>query len=332
MSIEVTKIENENKGIIKFKGDKLRILQLTDIHLGGSLLTKKLDQLALDAVMQVVKAANPDFIIITGDMVYPMPMFGASPNNLRTTKKLAKLMESFEIPWTVVFGNHDAESFSRYKKEELGDYYKSLKHCYFMHGAKEISGVGNYSFEVRNENDKLIYLLMFLDSHSYITWNFFSGFDVIKEDQIEWYKKTVSSYSGEQVPSLAFFHIPPKEFKEAWEKCYRGDSGVKYHFGFVQEKDNYFGYPKTLDCAFFREMVKFGSCKGMFMGHDHLNTLSLTYQGIRLTYGMSIDYYAYTGIRKKKTQRGGTIIEINKNGTFDVSMLPLVDIEKERKK
>ena len=48
MSIEVTKIENENKGIIKFKGDKLRILQLTDIHLGGSLLTKKLDQLALD--------------------------------------------------------------------------------------------------------------------------------------------------------------------------------------------------------------------------------------------------------------------------------------------
>ena len=61
MSIEVTKIENENKGIIKFKSDKLRILQLTDIHLGGSLLTKKLDQLALDAVMKVVKAANPDF-------------------------------------------------------------------------------------------------------------------------------------------------------------------------------------------------------------------------------------------------------------------------------
>ena len=86
MSIEVTKIENENKGIIKFKGDKLRILQLTDIHLGGSCLTKKLDQLALDAITKIVHVANPDFIIITGDMVYPMPMFGASINNLRTIK------------------------------------------------------------------------------------------------------------------------------------------------------------------------------------------------------------------------------------------------------
>ena len=127
------------------------------------------------------------------------------------------------------------------------------------------------------------------------------------------------------VNNLAFFHIPPKEFKEGWEKCYRGSSEATYHCGFVQEKDNYFGYPKTKEGNFFGEMVKLGSCKGMFMGHDHLNTLSMTYKDIRLTYGMSIDYNAYKGIAKRNTQRGGTLIDIYDDGSFDVTLLPLSD-------
>ena len=129
------------------------------------------------------------------------------------------------------------------------------------------------------------------------------------------------------LPIFAFFHIPPKEFKEGWEKCYNGSKEATYHLGFVQEKDNYFGYPKTKEGKFFAEMVKLGSCKGMFMGHDHLNTLSITYQGIRLTYGMSIDYLAYSGIKKKHSQRGGTIIEIYDDGLFDVKLLPLDSIK-----
>ena len=327
MAIQITKNIQENKGTITFSGDKFKILQLTDIHIGGSLVTKKKDKLAIEAINKIVNVAKPDFIVITGDMVYPMPMFGASANNLKSTKMISSVMESFNIPWTVVFGNHDCESFSKYKKEELGEYYASLKNCYFILGDKKLSGVGNYHYEVKNEKGELVKLLMFLDSHAYITWNFFSGFDVIKQDQIDWYKSIVKSYGEDTKKSLAFFHIPPKEFKEAWEKCYRGDKDVQYHLGFVQEKDNYFGYPKTLECSFFEDMVQLGSCEGMFMGHDHLNTLSLTYKGIRMTYGMSIDYFAYPGIMKKQTQRGGTVIEIDKSGAFSVSLLPLLDIK-----
>lgn len=127
---------------------------------------------------------------------------------------------------------------------------------------------------------------------------------------------------GEKVKSLAFFHIPPEEFKEAWTKLTLGDKSVEYHHGFVQEKDNYFGYSKHLHGNFFEEMVKFGSCEGMFMGHDHLSTLSLTYKGIRLTYGMSIDYLAYVGIKKRVTQRGGTLITVNADGSWDTKPLP----------
>lgn len=314
--------------IVKQKGKPFRILQLTDIHIGGSLGTRKKDKLALAAVEKVVKNANADFVAVTGDMVYPMPwMLQGSFNNLKSSKMFASLMESLGVEWTVVFGNHDSEVWAKLDKHKLADFYSSQPHCHFQKGDPNIYGVGNYCIPLLNEDGSLNTALMFIDSNAYLTWNFFSGFDVIHDDQIEWYKKEIAALSkdGEIAKSLAFFHIPPKEFKEGWEKCYRGSDEAVYHCGFVQEKDNYFGYPKTKEGKFFGEMVKLGSCKGMFMGHDHLNTLSMTYKGIRLTYGMSIDYNAYKDIDKRFTQRGGTLIDIYDDGTFEISLLPLTE-------
>lgn len=261
-------------------------------------------------------------------MVYPMPLLNqGTRNNLKSTKMFASVMEKLGVDWTVVFGNHDSEVWAKLNKEQLGDFYSARPHCHFQKGDPDIFGVGNYCIPLLNEDGSLNTALMFIDSNAYLTWNFFSGFDVIHDNQIEWYKKEIKALSkdGEVAKSLAFFHIPPKEFKEGWEKCYRGSSEATYHCGFVQEKDNYFGYPKTKEGNFFGEMVKLGSCKGMFMGHDHLNTLSMTYKGIRLTYGMSIDYNAYKGIAKRNTQRGGTLIDIYDDGSFDVTLLPLSD-------
>lgn len=321
---------NGREVIVKEEGKSFRILQLTDIHIGGSLGTRKKDKRALAAVEKIVKNAKADFVAVTGDMVYPMPLLNqGTRNNLKSSKMFASLMESLGVDWTVVFGNHDSEVWAKLNKEQLGDFYASQPHCHFQKGDPNIFGVGNYCIPLLNEDGSLNTALMFVDSNAYLTWNFFSGFDVIHDDQIEWYKKEIEALSenGKAARSLAFFHIPPKEFKEGWEKCYRGSNEATYHCGFVQEKDNYFGYPKTKEGKFFEEMVKLGSCKGMFMGHDHLNTLSMTYKGIRLTYGMSIDYNAYKGIAKRNTQRGGTIIDICDDGSFEVKMLPLTELE-----
>lgn len=324
MSAKIDKTTNGTV-ITKESGRPFRILQLTDLHYGGGILSCKKDKLALAAIEKIVKAANADFIVITGDLVYPLPMFSGTINNLKESRRVGELMTSLGVPWTLVFGNHDSESFATADKNRLGDYYSSLPNCYFEKGDEGISGVGNYCIKLLNADGALNTALMFIDSNAYTGKTFFSGFDTIHDDQIEWYKNTINRISNGSNPvnSLAFFHIPPKEFKEGWDKCYIGSKEAEYHLGFVQEKDNYFGYPKQKEGRFFSEMVKFGSCKGMFMGHDHLNTLSITYQGIRLTYGMSIDYLAYRGIMKKHTQRGGTIIEISDDGSFEVSLLPL---------
>ena len=48
---------------------------------------------------------------------------------------------------------------------------------------------------------------------------------------------------------------------------------------------------------------------------------------------MSIDYLAYVAAlgqiptAKCKAQRGGTTVDISPDGTFDIKMLPLTDIE-----
>lgn len=48
-----------------------------------------------------------------------------------------------------------------------------------------------------NEDGTLNTMLMFIDSNAYLTWNFFSGFDIIHDDQIEWYKNTIKIIGAE---------------------------------------------------------------------------------------------------------------------------------------
>lgn len=181
---------------VKENGKPFRILQLTDIHIGGSLGTRKKDKLALAAVEKIVGASDADFVVVTGDMVYPMPWLNqGSFNNLKASEMFASVMEKLGKPWTVVFGNHDSEVWAKASKKELGDFYGALEHCHFKHGDENITGDGNYCIPLLNQDGSLNTALMFVDSNAYLTWSFFSGFDVIHDDQIEWYKKEIDALS-----------------------------------------------------------------------------------------------------------------------------------------
>ena len=97
------------------------------------------------------------------------------------------------------------------------------------------------------------------------------------------------------------------------------------------------GEPDELICCgvnednMFEKILELKSTQGVFAGHDHLNNFSLDYNGgsgdyyVRLTYGLSIDYLAYFGIAKKTAQRGGTIITISPDATFDCYGVRMLD-------
>ena len=58
--------------------------------------------------------------------------------------KLMEFLDSFKIPYTLVFGNHDCEMGSTCNKEELAELYKQGKYCIFSEGRKELTGLGNF--------------------------------------------------------------------------------------------------------------------------------------------------------------------------------------------
>lgn len=333
--LEAKKVENngiepitqgEYSVFTKIPGKEFVVLQLTDLHFGRGLLSVNTDKLARNAVITLVERVKPDLIIITGDNVYPVPIFSGTCDNMRSSKYVGELMESFGIPWTMTFGNHDTEPFAYKTRQQLFDYYSSLPHCLLRESDREVFGTGNHIIKLNSQENKTIMAFVMLDSNMYLGKSFFSTFDNIHDDQIDWYQRKIKEISGEGelVPSLAFFHMPLVEYRDAWEKLKMGNTDeVTYHCGTIAEKNDHVGFSRRKEGHFFERMREFGSLKGCFCGHDHLNNLSVTYKGIRLTYGMAIDFLAYVGIKKKYTNRGATKIIINDKGEFDVKLVPL---------
>lgn len=65
--------EKDENGYWTFTTDRdLKIMQLTDIHLGGGWLSLKKDSQAINAVATMIQAEKPDLVIITGDMAFPV--------------------------------------------------------------------------------------------------------------------------------------------------------------------------------------------------------------------------------------------------------------------
>lgn len=115
--------------------------------------------------------------------------------------------------------------------------------------------------------------------------------------------------------------MPLQEYKDAYNLYKQGSNEVKYYYGEIGEKD------EAICCSdykseLFDRAVMLGSTKGIFVGHDHYNNISMEYKNIRLTYGMSIDYLAMPGIEKKTKQRGGTLITLHSDSTIDIEMVP----------
>ena len=327
---------------------ELKVMQLTDVHIGGGWMSAKKDAMAINAVAAMVTAEKPDLVIITGDISYPVPFQAGTFNNKNGAKIFAALMESLGVYWVPVYGNHDTEAYSFYSREQLSEFYESdkLNYCLFKAGDKDVDGSGNSAILVKNSDGIITQSLFLFDSHSYTDGDYFGAmwkYDNIHENQIEWYKKLVTEFSNQNavaiantyidekekaeatkkfgtVPSLAFYHIPSEEYKLAWDEYVdagrKDTENVKYYYGTAGESKKvvYCGvHPDNL----FETMQELGSTKGIFCGHDHLNNFSLDYKGIRLTYGFSIDYLAYSGIYKLGSQRGCTLITISPDGTFD---------------
>ena len=317
--------------------DDFKILHLTDIHIGGSLYSYTKDIKALNACYNEIEHTHPDLVVVTGDMCFPMGIMSLSLNNSAPVQQFAAFMRNTGIPWAFTYGNHDTESMSTLNTTELNEVYKSLSYktsgnLLYPYVQPDIMGRNNQLIEIRNADGSLNTGLFMIDSNAY-TGNGLNDYDYIHDDQVDWYAGEVvrmNAEAGHTVNSMVFFHIPLQEYKTATELYLDGSDEVKYFFG--ENPGDHGGITNELVCCsdypskMFDTAVDLGSTTAMFCGHDHYNNASIEYKGIRLTYGMSIDYLAMPGISKETKQRGAELITIHSDSTWDLEQIPLDSI------
>ncbi|MBR2892630.1 MAG: metallophosphoesterase [Clostridia bacterium] len=336
---QLVPVKDEN-GYWTFTTDEeFKVMQLTDVHIGGGWMSLKKDAMALNAVAAMVAAEKPDLIIVTGDIAYPVPFQAGTFNNLSSAKVFAALMEQLGVYWTLSFGNHDTEAYSYYGRDDISEFYsgEDMKYCLYQAGPEDVDGYGNQVINVKNSEGIITQSLFMLDSHSYVDGDILGimwKYDNIHENQVQWYKETLGTLNAQNnallkemgkkenshIKSAAFFHIPLTEQRDAWHEYrdagYKDTENVKLHYGVAGEGGDIV-FCGIHEDNLFETMLELDSTKAIFCGHDHENNFSVDYKGIRFTYGMSVDYLAYPGIYKLGSQRGCTMISFFPDGGFD---------------
>ena len=158
---------NKRNNTLISKNNEIKILQISDTQFASIEEAPK----ALDIMQQAVDKSNPDMIVLTGDNIN-------DNSKAETVEYLVEFMDSFQLPWALVFGNHDYNASVSAK--DLSSLYEDSKYCIYSNGLIENS-YGNYSYTIKRKN-KSIYSLIFMDSGK-------TGFT---EKHVEWYEGEIN--------------------------------------------------------------------------------------------------------------------------------------------
>lgn len=262
---------------LDYKSD-YRILQLTDTHVGD----KDNMKLHYDFMDLTIKEANPDLIVITGD-VFTFASKG-------TAKEFFKWLDGHGIKWTLTFGNHDEQCY--FSIDWLtGVLNKYGSNCVFKDiQDDDVQGNSNFAINLKKDG-KIFEQLIVMDSNRYYYADYF-GYDFFKPNQIDWYSRLVDETTklngGAVVPSLMFYHIPLPEVRDAWAAAKEDPSRIKNPTGegIAEAQQNEDPCNPDKNSGFFKVIKEKGSTHGMYFGHDHINNYIVEYEGVHFGYGV----------------------------------------------
>lgn len=283
--------------VLEKKNDAFRILQFTDLHYHLPHKTKETDNI----VKKLVNENAPDLIVITGDSVF-------GPTNMMYTKHLAKLMDSFRIPWAIVYGNHDDEG--KADKYWMGNIYENSEYGLYKNGPCNIGGAGNYAVNI-TENGKPFYSVVLMDSNRTTLYNGKEEYGAFTPSQVSWYGWLTDGLKANGYDkSMMYFHIPFPEYLDAYEAWEQ--SGFDPSLGSGKKGEGVCSSP--YNPGIFRKIKEQGQTTHVFVGHDHANNYTVRYEGLTLTYGMkSSRQFSYDA-----EMIGGTLVSIDSERNVSV--------------
>ncbi len=247
--------------------DSLRLLQVTDLHLGHTERLLK-DVSTFRRLQALVEQQAPDAVVITGDC-----FTGDSSLNRMALAYVPHIFDQWQRPWVLVFGNHDPEGGR--SRDSL--YAAVLRSRWGVLGRHQ-SADGRYAYD---------YQVLFTETFRPVPlWEVYAfdsgsgpGSKKISAASLSWFQRRSNEsriLSGRIVPALAVFHIPLKQYHELAEGDLSAIRGEKKEPVCFEEDDG-------LVLEIFAGQ---GNIRACFCGHDHYNNYYGRHcSGILLAYG-----------------------------------------------
>ena len=291
---------------LRFRTDgSFKILQLTDTQDDAYPAWDMLNLLR-----EAVKTADPDLIVITGDLVEDSRVgdvgVDAQPGregvvekdpdgtlNVEKTRAnvekavdaVFSVLEEYEIPYVIALGNNDRKvGLSTGNWLEI---FANYPHCVAFDESPDPQEGLDYHVMIRGTDGADKFNVWLMDTRG-------GG---IANEQVDWYRETsqaIAAANGAPVPALAFQHIQAADIGNLFLPCSPADTGAKKtDDGYVRLNPaiaggyNFFGYTPGAETYEFGAWKECGDVLGAFFGHQHVEGFSGVWNGIELgfTYG-----------------------------------------------
>ena len=316
--------------IKKTKGKDFKILNITDTHLVTvDWENPVVRDTFVATVDELVNASKPDLLTMSGDIAFA--------EWTGSYKYFGDLMNKYDVPWTVAWGNHDHQA----GEEQLCIYEKQFLHySNFFYEPNREFGVGSNVIAIDN-GERIVHGLVMIDSFDPASPTVpdddpEKGKKILCPELIAWYENGINMLKELGCnETTVITHVPLYEYKLAIDAALKNEydrhdisfedsfdekywnDGYKDSFGVFHEECVCYS---DLSVGLFDSMKRLGSTKNVLVGHDHINNYSINYEGIRLTYGMASSSHGL-----KKTV-GGTLLTVDDEGKVNLRHVP-VDIK-----
>ena len=270
--------------------DDYNILQLTDIHwsANSSTVSSKayLDKLLKEVDDHIKETRGPsakiDLVELTGDMF----MLANSYHMTTFIAYMEEKAEEYGFLYAPIWGNHDQQSLVN--PNTLAKYFSEAPHCLYRELSDNLYGRSNYIINLTEDGTagtKVSWMILNLDSGASFSDTEFSltrDSDYLRPDQTEWFIQE-HALAGEDVPVIAYYHIPQDECVTAWEMVVKDPTALKNKFFRLEGLDGTQSEDYNSD---FFDRAKDHNLKAAFMGHAHNTDWTVEYEGVVLGLGV----------------------------------------------
>ena len=312
--------------------ENFNVLQLTDIHWNAntSAIASKqyLDKLFKE-VDRKIKAeqgndAKIDLVELTGDQFMLANTFHVDT----FINYFEKKAEEYGFLYASIWGNHDRHGL--YNANWLSDRFAKAAHSIYIEPNDNLYGRSNFVINLVKDGSTK-WQIANLDSGASFSESAVSPFrdyDYIRKDQTDWWLKEHAKV-GENVPTIAYYHIPQDDNLKAWDAIHNDHAAYKHKFFKLE------GFADNGNEQYASDFIKEGrthNLKAAFMGHAHNVDWTVDYEGVVLGLGVKTGselYFAHIDANSEDEfmKEGLTSVGINEN--FDLIGASLVTIKDE---